>query len=521
MNSNSTINSNTPIISVNAANGNQNNSNNNYTDYDNDISHNKPTTNNTQSITSDNSAVNFYNTKSEITPVKINDTFIKSEREMMDEKEEKEFASNSSDLKLISKMIFKEINDEIGETNINAINSPKHPSIKKETDIKNESITNFFPKTGTNSSDSVEKVRYMPLSHLNTYSRNFTILVRIIKKNEMKQYSNNKGEGNLFSFIMLDTEGTQMECTVFGNLGHRVYDTIKQGLTYEIKGAYIKINDRKYSIVKSDYKLFLEDGVQIKEIKEENLIKQTADCDFIKIAKIEKLETDKNIDIVGRLIDVGDKSSIISKVKGNQEIKKILLIDDSESVVEVTLWGKHILNTLKKGDIIAMKNMKINYYNEKSLNTTDGTVILREEEIPQPYMASLKQFFELKNKTDYELKLKYYKNSNNYIPSLNIGNIWPLADVVKFLEKNNDIINYNEDKVPLFKVKAFVTNFIHSEKYYYLACFECKKKLNEEGGLRCNNCNKIFERPYFVFALNIKIKDCSMDHYINVFGSWA
>jgi hypothetical protein len=88
--------------------------------------------------------------------------------------------------------------------NISSSNINSSANIKEEN--SKESITNYFPSTSLNS-----KVKYMPLSHLNTYSRNFTILVRIINKNEMKQYNNNKGGGNLFTFVMLDKEGTEME----------------------------------------------------------------------------------------------------------------------------------------------------------------------------------------------------------------------------------------------------------------------------------------------------------------------
>lgn len=47
---------------------------------------------------------------------------------------------------------------------------------------------------------------------------NWRIRVRIVKKGEVKSWSNAKGEGQLLNLEMVDGKGSKMQCTLFKEL---------------------------------------------------------------------------------------------------------------------------------------------------------------------------------------------------------------------------------------------------------------------------------------------------------------
>ena len=100
---------------------------------------------------------------------------------------------------------------------------------------------------------------YTSLKHLTTFSRDFIILVRVIKKSEIKHFKS-PNQGKLFYFIVLDNDGSEMQCTCFNKAVDKFFNEISEGKVYEIKGGYVKINDKKFTTIKNDYKIVIDEN---------------------------------------------------------------------------------------------------------------------------------------------------------------------------------------------------------------------------------------------------------------------
>ena len=77
------------------------------------------------------------------------------------------------------------------------------------------------------------------------------------------------------------------------------------------------------------------------------------------------------IDVIGAILDVGPPSMITLK-DGNQRQKKtIMLADDGNLSISITIWGENCdLKGLDVGKIVALKSCGVSDYGGKSLNAS-------------------------------------------------------------------------------------------------------------------------------------------------------
>lgn len=75
---------------------------------------------------------------------------------------------------------------------------------------------------------------------------NWKIKARILKKNDIKQYKNAKGEGCLFSIEIMDKNQTEISCSFFNNGCDKWFDFLNEGNIYIFSGGYIKDNNSRY-----------------------------------------------------------------------------------------------------------------------------------------------------------------------------------------------------------------------------------------------------------------------------------
>ena len=300
------------------------------------------------------------------------------------------FSKNQSRIFLVKK--YKIISEEF---NINFL--PEPILIKEENGIifssNHNNIDNNINNNNIDNSLKYndEMLMYTSLKHLTTFSRDFLIYVRIIRKSEIKVFNSNnlnnpksgklfyfiildKDEnemhnpksGKLFYFIILDKDENEMQCTCFNKAVDKFYNVITEGKIYEIKGGYVKINDRKYTNIKSDYKIVLDENSIITEKKDNGRIKANK-LNVTKIKDIEKLNIYSIIDLCAVVLEIGD-ISIKHTRNGDQPMKKILIGDISKHKIEFSLWRIHSSINIKNSDILLIKNAKISVFNGKNLS---------------------------------------------------------------------------------------------------------------------------------------------------------
>ena len=152
--------------------------------------------------------------------------------------------------------------------------------IEEDVEEKEESGPSSNKITSTSDKRQIEKKIkdniYTPLKHLTTFSKNFTILIRVTKKSPVKNLSssgNNTKVATWFYFVGIDIENVEIQIMCFNHLVDVFYPQIQENEIYEITDGYIKINDSKHLITNTDYKIVLNESSKISKVNGGELIK--------------------------------------------------------------------------------------------------------------------------------------------------------------------------------------------------------------------------------------------------------
>ena len=374
---------------------------------------------------------------------------------------------------------------EVKEVKIEDFDNPE----PKEMDIEKKEI-----KTEETSKPLSEDA-YTSLKQLTTFSRDFIILIRVTKKSEIKTFetrNNSMGsgsQGKLFYFIVLDRDGNEMQCTCFNKAVDKFFDIIEEDQLYEIKGGYVKLNDKKFTRIKSDYKIVLDENSKITKKEDNGTIKKN-NMTIVKIKDIQNMNLYSIVDLCVVVLNVGEKM-IKNTRNGSQPLKKIVVGDISKYKIEISLWRVHSDTNVKFGDILLINNVKIGEYKGRTLTTFDETCIKINPPTTNEYVKELEEFIQkndikgewLDLENNSEMKQETKEESDNYT-SVHI------RDVLESLDEYEDVTN-------LSKVTAIVTQILHNEKNYYMGCSDrnCKRKLKLEEDSEeyiCPNCRKRF-----------------------------
>lgn len=384
-----------------------------------------------------------------------------------------------------------------------------------------------------------KKVIYTSIKELTTFSRDFILLVRIIKKSEIKVFetrnTNNSniltGQGKLFYFIVQDQEGNEMQCTCFNKNVDKFYDKVQEDHLYEIKGGYVKINDKKYTRIKADYKIVLDENSTIIPKKGDLPIVKKTEYNLIKISELPKLKVYTIIDICAIVLDHTD---IVIKItrNGAQPLRKLILGDNTKFKVELSLWRKFTKININKGDIIFINNVKIGEYKGRNLSTFEETLIKVNPQISdlnvnkncEENINNLIRFRE-ENKnnifnndffSDFE---NLYKEKLQNYQSFEDNKTFYIKDILDILDKEEDTKN-------VYKISAIITQIIHNEKNFYIGCNDknCKKKLMFDFSKKeysCPVCGRRTKKATYYYTLSLRVKDASFEYWIDIFGKIA
>ena len=384
----------------------------------------------------------------------------------------------------------------------------KKNNIQDNENLNEKPLLDFKTKNG-----DFDDSRCMKLSNLTTFTRNIHLYVKCIKKSDIKKFTTKNGPGQLFNLIISDVDGFEMCCTAFNNVVDKLYNKINEGKIYEIKGGFVKINDKKFSSVKSEYRINFDDKTIIKEVPDNGSFRETL-CNFVKINEINKLNPSSIIDIIGYVIEIGESKNINTK-NGEQNLRHISMGDSSGYKIDITLWKPFSESNILSNEYIAFKNLKVNEFNNnKKLSTTEATSMI----INPNYPNEIEEIQNYMNNNQNEFKeLSYYsqeKNYDNYSPI----ELSYIKDII------NDNISIEEQNKNSVKFRAVVENIHHNEKNYYAGCVDCKKKLipqeNNEGYI-CQFCNKKFLEPKYYYTLSCKVRDLTGETWIEMFGDTA
>ena len=415
-------------------------------------------------------------------------------------------------------------------------------NINNQMEIENPEYTNY----------SQDEKAYTSLKLLTTLSKDYKLLVKVTSKGEVKPYKS--GKGKLFSFVIMDELGNKMQAVAFGEIVDKFKDEIIENEIYEISGGYIRTSDKRYDPPGSDYKLILTESTTIikKDDEEKNFKDKFTDPDnkFWSLSEIKEAPVNTIVNVVCVVGDKGETNYKDTK-SGSMLIRKMFVLDQSNEKMELTLWRNLTKLNYNNGDILVCKKVRVNDFGGKNLTsiteskifinpiTTDFPEITKEiqtlkifsdqNELNKGNNQDLKNNNNTNNENNNKKKEEIKTNIINNNINTNLIQKKEYNDKIVYIdyildEMNKYISTDFDHRFPFYKIRATVTHLGHTEKNFYPGCpnRECNRKLTfANGDWICQSCRQSFKNPRYYYSLNIRVKDCSSEYWVDIFGKPA
>lgn len=350
----------------------------------------------------------------------------------------------------------------------------------------------------------------MPISSLNPYQSKWTIKARVQNKSSMRNWSNSRGDGKLFSFDIVDESG-EIRITAFNKEADKFFPLVEPGKVYHISKATLKPANKQYTTVKNDYEMTLHANTSIVPCDDTEGVPMVH-CNFVPIADLEHTDKDSIIDVIGVCKDAEDVSRITTK-SGRELSKRALeLIDTTGKVVTVTLWGEEAekFNSSMQ-PVVAIRGARLSDFGGRSLSALFSSTVMVNPDIPEAF--SLRAWFDQEG---YALERQSLTDTGSAGGGAKTN--WKTLSDIKTEQMGHG------EKADYFTCVATVV-YMRKENCLYMSCpsGDCKKKVSDQGdGLyRCQKCNRDFPEFKHRLLLSANLADFWDNQWVTCFQETA
>ncbi|KAL8464151.1 hypothetical protein ACS0TY_033898 [Phlomoides rotata] len=362
--------------------------------------------------------------------------------------------------------------------------------------------------------------RIIPIAALNPYQGRWAIKARVTAKGDLRRYNNARGDGKVFSFDLLDSDGGEIRVTCFNAVVDRFYDAIEVGKVYVISKGSLKPAQKNFNHLKNEWEIFLEATSSVDLCPDEDASIPRQQFSFRPISEIENAESNSILDIIGVVVTVNPSVPIMRK-NGMETLKRILnLKDQSGRMVELTLWGdfcnregQQLQEIVEAGifPVLAVKAGKVSDFSGKSLSTISATQLFINPDSPEAH--TLRNWFDHGGKESASHSI-----SREFIPG------GTKNDMRINLEQIKEEGLGRSDKPDWVTVKSTLS-FIKTDTFCYTACplmigdRQCNKKVTKSGNSRwlCDRCNQEFDDCDYRYLLQAQIQDHTAVTWVTAF----
>ena len=333
------------------------------------------------------------------------------------------------------------------------------------------------------------------------------IYVKCIQKLILTNIKNNKTVKCLLT-ILRDSDGAEITAYTYGEkVIERIDKIISLGGVYII--SKYKVTPLYFtSAINCNYRLVLTICTKIEPMPPDSVF-NNIHFHFLTIEDLFFFKEGCVVDICGIIYDEGEPR-IYNMKNGQKYMRNVLIADTTKKKLNITLYEPHSKDDrikLEKGEIIALKYGRIGMAatRVKKINTTNYSII-RNSTGDYQHDCLLKKFYEENQNIDNFLFI-HIKEEYKY-----------LKDILSQMEYNTEH-NVPQSKFS-FVTKAYVENFCIDEDSLYKACPICSKKVLEtkENKYECILCNKIFNKPKYMFKLTLRVRDTNAKAYFRLIG---
>lgn len=337
-----------------------------------------------------------------------------------------------------------------------------------------------------------------PIESLSPYAHKWTIRARCTAKSDMKEWTNAKGAGKLFSVNLLDDTG-EIRATAFTEIADKLYPIFEVGTVYYISApCRVTLAKKQFSNLPNDYELQFERDTEVEKAEDQENKPQIR-FNFTKIGDLGSVEKDTTIDTVGVLKEVADVTTITSKTTNKDFSKRELtLADDSQTSVRLTVWGK----TAESFDaplesIIAFKGVKVSDFGGRSLSLLSSGSMMVDPDIDEAH--KLRGWF---NAVGQSATFSTHQN----VASATGGSKNDSKIISAIMEEET----YLQDTPTYMSLRASVL-YVKNTTVAYPACSTqgCNKKVIEDnpGNWWCEKCQASFPEPNYRYVLSVNVGD--------------
>lgn len=349
-----------------------------------------------------------------------------------------------------------------------------------------------------------------PIEGLSPYQNKWTIKARVTSKSDVKHWSNQRGEGKLFSVNLLDESG-EIKATGFNDAVDRFYPLLQENKVYYISKARVNIAKKQFSNLNNEYEIAFENNTEIEECLDAADVPEVKYA-FVAIDQLDGVEPNQTCDVIGIVDEIGDVNEIISKASQKAITKRELtLVDQSGMSVRLTLWGKtaeQFDSSLNK-PVIAFKGVKVGDFGGRSLSMFSSSTMMVDPDIPEAH--GLRGWYDNEgNQTTGNFKT---------FAALGLGGLGAGAGGAAGTNKSerrtivqakDQGLGMSGEKPDYFNLRATVI-YIKQENLYYPACPSqgCNKKvtMEDDSAWRCEKCDATYAAPEYRYIIAANVAD--------------
>ncbi|PWN30202.1 replication factor-a protein [Jaminaea rosea] len=351
-----------------------------------------------------------------------------------------------------------------------------------------------------------------PIEGLSPYQNKWTIKARVTLKSDIKHWSNQRGEGKLFSVNLLDESG-EIKATGFNDAVDRFYPLLQENKVYYISKARVNIAKKQFSNLNNEYEIAFENNTEIEECLDAADVPEVKYA-FVQIDQLDGVEPNQTCDVIGIIDEIGDVAEIISKASQKPITKRELtLVDQSGMSVRLTLWGRTAEQFDQNLDkpVIAFKGVKVGDFGGRSLSMFSSSSMMVNPDIPEAH--GLRGWYDSEG-NQAAGNFKTFAGAG--LGGLGAGggaggaagsNKNERRTIAQAKEQG---LGMSGDKPDYFNIRATVV-YIKQEGLSYPACpsANCNKKvvMEDENSWRCEKCDTTYPAPQYRYILAANVAD--------------
>lgn len=352
-------------------------------------------------------------------------------------------------------------------------------------------------------------LRIIPIGALNPYQGKWTIKARVTSKGELRHYNNQRGDGKVFHFDLLDSDGGEIRATCFNAVADQFYHQVEAGKVYLISRGTLKPAQKTFNHLHNDLEIFLDTTSMVQLCADDDNSIPQQQFHFCSISDIEVMENNSIVDVIGVVSFISPAASIMRK-NGTETYRRTLHLKDmSGRSVELTLWGtfcnddgQRLQEMCDSGvfPVLAVKSARVNDFNGKSVGTILSSQLFIEPDFPEA--QKLRQWFDKEGKNIQSVSIS--RETLSVVRS----------DVRKTISQIKDEGLGTKEKPDWITVNATVV-YIKFDNFCYTACpimngdRPCNKKVtnNGDGRWHCERCDQSVAECDYRYILQFQIQD--------------